>query len=121
MRGLSVNDCPASAVAKESGIELTYGTTRVMLPAGGGVLERVTLSRPPFARRMELVELGLVFRRPTSEKMEVSVVHCSRGWGGDAVRLENVPAGKYTVRWTGKKRVLKRRVTVPKAKPRRRR
>jgi hypothetical protein len=97
-RPLSVNDCVVEARVQPTGVELVYPGRRVVLPVGGGTLERRQLTRPDFADRMELRPLDLAFG---AEAPERTATLCRTGWGQDQVRLERLPPGRYEVVWMG--------------------
>lgn len=98
-RGLSVNDCPASAQIDPLGIEIRYGGGGVRLPHGGGRLTDVVLSAPSGATRLELRPLGIAFGalRAGSE-----ATRCPTGWEPDArVLIRRLPVGSYILDWSG--------------------
>ena len=102
VRGLSINDCPATGSLHTTGIEITYANKRVLLPHGGGSLERRQLTRPSFAERMELIPFGLAFGKPIPGR-EAKL--CPSGWNNDQIRIERIPPGSYKIRWMGGDRV----------------
>jgi hypothetical protein len=97
-RAVSLNDCPADARVVAGGIVLQYPRHKLVLPHGGGPLEKRLIRRPAFAERMELMPLGLAFGAADPKR---TAALCSTGWQLDNVMLDRIPPGTYTILWMG--------------------
>jgi len=110
LRPLSVNDCPAEARPQPFGIELQYEKSyRFLVPYSGGTFARVTVTRPDFAERAELMPFGVAFGRSRPDR---AALVCTVGWTPTEVRLERLPPGAYQLVWMGGTRTDTQEVVV---------
>ena len=109
VRALSINDCPARALATPLGIALEYARRSIMLPEGGGPLRTVSVPRPSFAERLLLEPLGLVFGEGDAGP---GTSRCTKGFGPEGVLLERMPPGEYRLQWSGGGRAEVENLTV---------